>query len=45
VFIKKREKTKVTVKENKITAWAVEPTEGADLKTILVQLGVKPMIM
>lgn len=41
-FSSKIEKTKVTVKENKITSWAVEPTEGAGLKAILGQLGVKP---
>jgi predicted ester cyclase len=42
-FSAKLEKTKVTVnKENKISAWAVEPTEGAGLKAILGQLGVKP---
>jgi predicted ester cyclase len=41
-FSAKLEKTKVTVKENKITSWAVEPTEGAGLKAILGQLGVKP---
>jgi len=35
------EKAKVTVKENKITAWAVERTEGAGLSAILGQLGVK----
>ena len=35
------EKTKVTVKENKITSWAVEPTQGAGLQAILTQLGVK----
>jgi predicted ester cyclase len=45
-FSTKREKAKVTVKENKITALVVEPTEGADLKAILGQLGVsKPTIM
>jgi predicted ester cyclase len=44
-FSARLEKTKVTVKENKITSWAVEPTEGAGLKAILVQLGVKPTIM
>ena len=44
-FSAKLEKTKVTVKENKITAWAVEPTEGAGLKAILGQLGVKPTNM
>ena len=40
-FSAKLEKTKVTVKENKITAWVVEPTEGAGLKAILSQLDVK----
>ena len=40
VFSAKPEKTKVTVKENKITAWAVEPTEGAGLMAILKQLDV-----
>jgi ketosteroid isomerase-like protein len=40
-FSAKTEKTKITVKENKITSWAVEPTEGAGLKAILGQLGVK----
>ena len=40
-FSAKLEKTKVTVKDNKITSWAVEPTEGAGLHAILGQLGVK----
>jgi predicted ester cyclase len=40
-FSAKHEKSKITVKENKITAWAVEPTEGAGLKAILDQLDVK----
>jgi len=44
-FSAKLEKTKVTVKENKITSWVVEPTEGAGLKAILGQLGVKPTSM
>ena len=39
-FSAKLEKTKITLKENKITSWAVEPTEGAGLKAILGQLGV-----
>jgi hypothetical protein len=37
-FVARPEKTKVTVKENKITAWIVEPTEGAGLMAILKQL-------
>jgi predicted ester cyclase len=39
-FSAKLEKTKVTVRENKVTSWAVEPTDGAGLKAILGQLGV-----
>lgn len=41
VFSSKTEKTRVTVKEDKITSWVVEPTDGAGLKAILGQLGVK----
>lgn len=45
-FSVKLEKTKVTVnKENKISAWTVEPTDGAGLKAILGLLGVKPSSM
>ena len=40
-FSAKLEKTKITVKEDKIAAWAVEPTQGAGLIAILDQLGVK----
>ncbi|MFN8381715.1 MAG: ester cyclase [Anaerolineales bacterium] len=40
-FSSKLEKTKVTVKENKITSWVVEPTDGAGLKAIIKQLSVK----
>lgn len=36
------ENTKVTVRDNKITSWAVEPTQGAGLQGILTQLGIKP---
>jgi predicted ester cyclase len=39
-FSAKHEKTKITVKDNKITMWANDPTEGAGLKAILGQLGV-----
>jgi len=39
-FSAKLEKTKVTVKENKVTLWAVEPTDGAGLMEILKQLDV-----
>jgi predicted ester cyclase len=41
-FSAKPEKTKITVKDNKITSWVVEPTEGAGLQAILDQLGVVP---
>ncbi len=44
-FSAKPEKTKVTVIENKITSWEVEPTEGAGLMAILAQLGVEPASM
>ena len=40
-FVTTREKTKITVKENKITAWAVEPTQGAGVMEILKQLDIK----
>jgi predicted ester cyclase len=35
------QKTKITVKDNKITAWIVEPTQGAGLAAILKQLEVE----
>jgi predicted ester cyclase len=38
-FASRVEKTKVTVKENKVTSWVIEPTAGAGLKAILGQLG------
>jgi predicted ester cyclase len=41
-FVAKREKTKLTVKENKITAWVVEPAQGAGLMDILNQLDATP---
>ncbi len=40
-FSARLEKTKITVKDDKITSWAVEPTDGAGLTAILDQLGVK----
>ena len=36
-----REKTKITVKENKITVWAIEPTQGAGVSEILKQLDIQ----
>ncbi len=44
-FVVTCEKAKITVKENKITSWVVEPTQGAGLMAILSQLEVKPTIM
>ena len=44
-FDVKREKTRLTVKGMKITAWVVEPTQGAGLKAILGQLDDKPVVM
>lgn len=40
-FVATREKTKITVKEDKITAWAAEPTQGAGVRGILKQLDVQ----
>lgn len=40
-FAAANEHGKVTVKGDKVTSWALEPTEGAGLKAILGQLGVK----
>jgi len=43
-FSAKLEKAKVTIHhDDKISGWAVEPTEGAGLLAILEQLGVKPV--
>jgi len=42
-FSAKLEKAKATVRDNKISLWAVEPTEGAGLMAILEQLGAKPV--
>lgn len=35
------EKIKITVRDEKVTSWVVEPTEGAGLMAILKQLDVK----
>jgi predicted ester cyclase len=37
-FVATLEKAKITIKENKITAWVVEPTQGAGVMAILKQL-------
>jgi predicted ester cyclase len=44
-FSAAREHGKVTVKGDKVTSWANEPTEGAGLMAILGQLGVKTPAM
>jgi predicted ester cyclase len=44
-FSAKLEKTKITLKDNKITSWVVEPTQGAGLKAILDQIGVNSSAM
>jgi predicted ester cyclase len=44
-FVANRDRTKITVKENKITSWVVKPTQGAGLMEILKQLDVKTPIM
>ena len=40
-FVANRDWTKLTLKENKITSWVVEPTRGAGLMEILKQLDAK----
>ena len=40
-FSAKIEKTKIVVTDDKISLWAVEPTDGAGLMEILNQLGIK----
>jgi ketosteroid isomerase-like protein len=40
-FSTARENNKITVRDEKVSSWVVEPTEGAGLKEILGQLGVK----
>jgi predicted ester cyclase len=40
-FSTKSEKTRITMKDDKITLWAVEPNDGAGLMEILKQLDVK----
>ena len=37
-FVANRDKTKITFRENQITAWAIEPTQGAGVMEILKQL-------
>lgn len=39
-FTAKPQRTKITVKENRVTAWFVEPTQGAGVIEILKQLDV-----
>ena len=41
-FSTARENNKITVKDEKVSSWVVEKTEGAGLMAILGQLGVKP---
>lgn len=40
-FSTARERNKITVKDEKVSSWVVEKTEGAGLMAILDQLGVK----
>lgn len=40
-FSTRLEKVKVTVNDDKVTSWAVEPNDGAGLMEILKQLGVE----
>ncbi|MGZ9224110.1 MAG: hypothetical protein ACXW4M_00990 [Anaerolineales bacterium] len=40
-FSTSTENNKITVTDEKVSSWVVEPTEGAGLKAILDQLGVR----
>jgi len=40
-LVANRDRTKLTVKEDKITSWVVEPAQGAGLMEILKQLDAK----
>ena len=44
-FVANRDRTKITVMNNKITSWVVKPTQGAGLMEILKQLDVKTPIL
>jgi hypothetical protein len=44
-FVANRDRTKITVKDDKITSWVVKPTQGAGLMEILKQLDVKTSIL
>jgi hypothetical protein len=41
-FVSARENGKVTVDADQVTSWVVQPTDGAGMKAILKQLGIKP---
>ena len=44
-FVANRDRTKITVRDNKITSWVVKPTQGAGLMEILKQIDVKTPII
>lgn len=41
-FVSAREDSKVTVEEERVTSWVVQPAAGAGMKSILKQLGIEP---
>ena len=41
-FVSAREDGKLTVEGDQVTSWVVQPAEGAGMKAILGQLGIKP---
>jgi predicted ester cyclase len=41
-FVSAREDGSVTVEAEQVTSWVVQPAEGAGMKSILKQLGIKP---
>ena len=44
-FVANRDRTKITVRDDKITSWVVKPTQGAGLMEILKQIEVKTPIL
>lgn len=41
-FVSAREDGRITVEGDRVTSWVVQPSEGAGMKAILGQLGIKP---
>ena len=42
-FVSAREDGRVTVEDDRVTSWVVQPAAGAGMNVILAQLGIKPL--